>query len=162
MDGANPRKLLSAEGEIWGPNISPDNKRMVFTINGAALGLSIVVSNPDGSGQRAIVNSSERRAVGCAHGPRTAGTLSLRIAAMAGWIFGRHKSRPGWLQRAHPPVQLTNGPLSYRGPMPSRDGRQIFAMGIKQRGELVRYDVSAKRFVPILSGISALQSHVLQ
>ena len=62
MDGANPRKLLSADGEIWGPNISPDNKRMVFTINGAALGLSIVVSNTDGSGQRAIVNSSERRA----------------------------------------------------------------------------------------------------
>src|SRR5271165_1631678 len=28
-------------------------------------------------------------------GPRTAGTLSLRIVAMAGWIFGRHKSRPG-------------------------------------------------------------------
>ncbi len=36
-DGENPRKLLSADGEIWGPNISPDNKRMVFTINGARL-----------------------------------------------------------------------------------------------------------------------------
>jgi Tol biopolymer transport system component len=156
MDGANPRKLLSADGEIWGPNISPDNKRMVFTINGAALGLSIVVSNPDGSGQRVIVNSSERRGVCCARWTpdsryivfedRSHGRVDLWAAEVQG----------GFLQREHPPVQLTNGPLSYRGPMPSRDGRQIFAMGIKQRGELVRYDVSAKQFVPILSGISAL------
>ncbi len=56
-DGANPRKLLSADGQIWGPNISPDNKRMVFTIAGSARAISIVVSNPDGSGQRAIVDS---------------------------------------------------------------------------------------------------------
>ncbi len=41
------------------------------------------------------------------------------------------------------------------GPIPSRDGKQIFAIGAKQRGELVRYDVNAKQFVPFLFGISA-------
>ncbi len=61
----------------------------------------------------------------------------------------------GFLQRVHPPVQLTNGPLSYAGPTPSRDGKQIFAIGIKRRGELVRYDLNSKQFVPFLSGISA-------
>jgi eukaryotic-like serine/threonine-protein kinase len=53
------------------------------------------------------------------------------------------------------PVQLTNGPLSYAGAKPSTDGKQIFAIGTKRRGELVRYDMNSKQFVPILSGISA-------
>ena len=154
-DGANPRKLLSAEGDIWGPNISPDNQRMVFTINGGAPGLSIVVSNADGSGQRAIVDFSERRRVCCARWTpdsryivfedRTHGRVDLWAAQV----------EAGFLQRVHPPVQLTNGPLSYQGPKPSTDGKQIFAIGTKPRGELVRYDINSKQFVPILSGISA-------
>ena len=74
---------------------------------------------------------------------------------MAGWIFGRHKCRPGFCNASHPPVQLTNGPLSYAGAKPSRDGKQIFAIGTKQRGELVRYDMNSKQFVPMLPGISA-------
>jgi Tol biopolymer transport system component len=39
--------------------------------------------------------------------------------------------------------------------MPSRDGKQIYALGTKQRGELVRYDMKSKQFVPILQGVSA-------
>ena len=53
------------------------------------------------------------------------------------------------------PIQLNNGPLSYSFPFPSRDGKQIFALGVKQRGELVRFDVRANQFLPFLSGISA-------
>jgi dipeptidyl aminopeptidase/acylaminoacyl peptidase len=37
----------------------------------------------------------------------------------------------------------------------SRDGKQIFAVGAKERGELVRFDAKANAFVPFLSGISA-------
>lgn len=54
------------------------------------------------------------------------------------------------------PIQLTNGPLSYRMSLPSRDGRQIFAIGTSRRGELVRYDTKMKGFVPFLGGISAI------
>lgn len=63
--------------------------------------------------------------------------------------------RAGFLQRTRQPIQLTAGPLEYSGPVPSRDGRQIFAAGAKQRGEVVRYDLNSKQFVPFLSGISA-------
>ncbi len=61
----------------------------------------------------------------------------------------------GWLRRASEPMRLTAGPLSYFDPMPSRDGKQIYALGTKQRGELVRYDMKSKQFVPILQGVSA-------
>ena len=40
-------------------------------------------------------------------------------------------------------------------PVVSGDGKRIFAIGTKQRGELVRYDMKTKQFVPLLSGISA-------
>ena len=52
-------------------------------------------------------------------------------------------------------MQLTAGPLAYAQPTPSLDGKQIFAIGVQRRGELVRYDLQAKQFVPFLSGISA-------
>ena len=38
------------------------------------------------------------------------------------------------------PVRLTNGPLSYGPPLPSRDGKKLFAVGYQNRGELIRYD----------------------
>jgi hypothetical protein len=53
------------------------------------------------------------------------------------------------------PVQLTSGPLSFKGPQPSYDGRKLFAIGVQRRGELQRYDTRSKQFMPYLSGISA-------
>src|SRR5260370_2357358 len=63
--------------------------------------------------------------------------------------------KAGLLQRSRHPVQLTNGPLSYRTAVPSRDGKHICAGGMKARGELVRYDLNSKQFLPLLPGIAA-------
>ncbi len=52
-------------------------------------------------------------------------------------------------------MQLTQGPLNLWSPVLSRDGRRIFAVGERARGELVRYDPRSSQFVPYLSGISA-------
>jgi hypothetical protein len=60
------------------------------------------------------------------------------------------------LHKAATPVRLTNGPLSYDWFVPSRDGKQIFAIGTQKRGELVRFDAHLHEFVPFLSGISAV------
>jgi hypothetical protein len=61
----------------------------------------------------------------------------------------------GLFQRSKHPIQLTNGPLSYRSAIASRDGKQIFAVGMKMRGELVRYDVNSKQLLPLLPGVAA-------
>jgi hypothetical protein len=52
-------------------------------------------------------------------------------------------------------MRLTAGPLSYFDPVPSRDGKQVYALGTRQRGELVRFDMKSKQFTPILQGVSA-------
>jgi DNA-binding winged helix-turn-helix (wHTH) protein/Tol biopolymer transport system component len=156
-DGSNPRKLVSVDGVIGEPSISPDGQRVVFTI-WSHLGLSpisIVESRADGSGLHPIVNTSESGLVCCAQwGP------DGKYILFQNWHEGR---RDLWLlpmktrffQGVHQPIQLTNGPLSYAFPVVSRDGKQIFALGAKERGELVRFDVRTKQFVPFLSGISA-------
>jgi non-specific serine/threonine protein kinase/serine/threonine-protein kinase len=61
---------------------------------------------------------------------------------------------------ASSPMRLTNGPLSYEQPFPTRDGKHIYALGLKKRGELVRYDNKSGQFAPYLSGISAIDATV--
>jgi Tol biopolymer transport system component len=40
-------------------------------------------------------------------------------------------------------------------PVPSKDGKRIFAIGGLARGHLARYEAKSRQFVPFLSGISA-------
>jgi Tol biopolymer transport system component len=153
-DGSNPRKLVSADGQIAEPSISPDNKHLVFTVYSSPF-TSIVIANADGSGRRAIVDLKERRRVCCAQWAPDSRYIVFQDRNQGRPDLWVAQVQAGFLQRIHSPFQLTNGPLAYSGPVPSRDGTQIFAIGTKRRGELVRYDVSSKQFVPILSGISA-------
>lgn len=61
-----------------------------------------------------------------------------------------------WLHSAKSEaVQLTTGPLNYYRPLPSLDGSRVFALGTQFTGELVRYDIKRKEFVPFLGGRSA-------
>jgi Tol biopolymer transport system component len=52
---------------------------------------------------------------------------------------------------------LTNGPLIADRPQPTPDGRRIFFRGRLDRGELVRYDEKADRWVPYLDGLAGMQ-----
>ena len=53
------------------------------------------------------------------------------------------------------PFQLTTGPINWSTPIPARDGKSIFSVGRKYRGELYRFDTHNQRFEPFLGGISA-------
>ena len=53
------------------------------------------------------------------------------------------------------PMELTTGPLSYSMPVPSADGKKLFAIGSQLRGELARFNQKTQQFEPYLSGISA-------
>jgi DNA-binding winged helix-turn-helix (wHTH) protein/Tol biopolymer transport system component len=53
------------------------------------------------------------------------------------------------------PVQLTFGPMVWDRPIPSQDGKRIFASGRTNRGELVRFDAKSGQFQPFFGGISA-------
>jgi serine/threonine protein kinase/Tol biopolymer transport system component len=53
------------------------------------------------------------------------------------------------------PIQLTSSPLLLSFPVPSKDGKKLFVVGQTDRGELMRYDLKSRQWVPFLGGISA-------
>ena len=44
--------------------------------------------------------------------------------------------------------------MTFAQPVPSNDGKKVFAVGVLSRGELNRYDAKSKQFLPFLSGMS--------
>lgn len=117
--------------------------------------MSIVESMADGSGLQPIVNTSDSGRVCCAQWSPDGRYILFQTSHEGRRDLWLLLMRAAGLQRVHQPIQLTNGPLSYTFPVMSRDGKQIFALGTKQRGALVRFDVKANQFLPFLSGISA-------
>ena len=61
-----------------------------------------------------------------------------------------------WWKRANTslPQQLTFGPLSIGSPAISKEGKQLYAVGIERQGELSAYDSKSGKFVPYLGGPS--------
>ena len=53
------------------------------------------------------------------------------------------------------PILLASDPLLWGNPIPSRDGKKVFARGVSFRGELERYDPTSKRLEPYLDSLSA-------
>ena len=164
-DGSAPRKLVSGmPGTINEPSMSPDGTRITFTVDATptaqtASGVTlpaIFEANADGSGVHSLVTSSPGGWICC--GAWTPDSKYLVFAK------GQNRSANVWLiplkpgRFGRPPeaVQLTKGPLAYGGAKVTPDGKQIVAFGMKERGELVHYDLATRQFIPFLSGISAL------
>jgi Tol biopolymer transport system component len=155
-DGSQPRKLLSVDGLPVQPSVSPDGERLVFTIwSPAHRPISIDEAKADGSGLHVLLRNSGDGRLCCARWT-TDGRYVVYQNRHEGrtdlWVL---PMQSGLLRRPPSPVQLTNGPLSYRSAVSSRDGKQIFAVGMEARGELVRYDANSRQFLPLLPGIHA-------
>jgi Tol biopolymer transport system component len=68
------------------------------------------------------------------------------------------QEKSGFLHRRNPePTQLTTGQSLMYAPVPSRDGKKLFAIQGAALGELVRFDAKSQQFLPYLSGMSAIQ-----
>jgi serine/threonine protein kinase/Tol biopolymer transport system component len=72
-----------------------------------------------------------------------------------GQIWAARETGSLFYQVNREPVQLTAGTVSYSYPVPSKDGKTLFAVAGFARGELERYDAKAKAFVSFLGGIPA-------
>jgi hypothetical protein len=155
-DGSNPRKLIDLPSHIDSPVISPDRKRIRLTVEGAYT-KSLWEVNSDGSNAHPLLSGWQGEGTACCGRWTSDGRYFVFQSRSHGrtdlWAV-RDGNR--WSAGSLSPLRLTNGPLSYELPFPSPDGKHIFAIGLKPRGELVRFDSNSQQFVPFLSGISAL------
>jgi DNA-binding winged helix-turn-helix (wHTH) protein/WD40 repeat protein len=152
LDGSSPRKLLTVDSTPLAFRFSPDARVFRFSqFDSVVESVTIMEAPADGARLRKMFE-----------GLRGEWTSDGRFFIFEKMIDGRidlwvlpEAKRLPWQKRNDNPIQLTTGPLSFADPLPSKDGKTIFAVGVSQRAELIRYDLRSSRFVPYLSGISA-------
>lgn len=158
-DGSSKHKLFSVpSGFLDSFKFSLDGKRIRFTLSpDAAAGPTIWEAKADGTGLREFLPHANGLPQKCCGKWTPDGSYFLFAGADATipQIWALEERHPFWRRGRKEPVQLTSGPLQFSDPVPSRDGKRIFALGSQPRAELVRYDLKARAFLPFLQGLSA-------
>ena len=154
-DGSDARKLATLSASISNPQISPDGRKIRVTLDDVKTGFSELWElNRDGSQSHPLLPNWSDSPHECCGRWTPDGKYFLFARFREGrtslWALPERRS---WIQPKARPVQLTNGPLDFWLPVPSKDGKRIFAMGGQARSEVLRYD--GRSFLPYLGGASA-------
>jgi Tol biopolymer transport system component/predicted Ser/Thr protein kinase len=161
-DGTDSRKLVTVGGLPYEIRWSPDGRLLRFTVSDPKSNSnSLWEVTSDGTNLHPLLPAwstpaSERHGIwtpdgkyflfDSSHGDPT--RLTVNVWAIRGESGSFQKTGPK-------PTQLTAGPMNTWATLPSKDGKRLFVIGSKPRGELVQYDSKARQFAPYLSGISA-------
>jgi Tol biopolymer transport system component/DNA-binding winged helix-turn-helix (wHTH) protein len=154
-DGSDARKLATLSEHIEDARVSPDGRKIRLTLSDMKTGFEELWElNRDGSQPHPLLPNWSPAPHECCGRWTPDGRYFLFTSFREGrnslWALPERRS---WFQAKPKPVQLTNGPLDFWLPVPSRDGKKIFAMGGLPRSEVLRYD--GRSFVPSLGGVSA-------
>jgi len=157
-DGSDKRKLTTVSGRVWWPRVSPDGKRVRFSLYDPHTTLSSLWElSMDGTPARPLLPGGDASSACCGSWTPDGNYFvfqSTNDGRTDIWAI-REK---GPFRKSQPnPTRLTTGPLNYWAPLPSRDGKKIFVVGEQPHGELVRYDAKLRQAIPYMKGLSAEQ-----
>jgi len=161
-DGTEIRKLANVPGTPWKLQYSPDGSRIRFDAPDTTRNLaSIWEITADGKNIRLLFPELNK--------PLHTGAWS---ADGKYFFFNSHEpekdrdediwvsSELGAGASGNALVRLTQDPIVFGYPVPSPDGKKLFALGTQSRAELVRHDRDSNKMVPYLSGISASEAGI--
>jgi DNA-binding winged-HTH domains len=153
-DGTEAQKLVTAPGQVRWPRWSPRGSELRFTVGNPGGWTSIEEVSAGGGRSHALLPGW--KGVYCC-GNWTPDGKYYVFQSTFNWRTDTWalRERTGFFQRNHEPVQLTAGPMDFRSPVSSIDGKRLFVIGEHRRGELVRLESKSGQFVPYLGGISA-------
>lgn len=159
-DGSDARKIATTKNIVSGLAISPDDAEVrVETEEISQSGTSLV------AGERTIWNVSTR---GSDPKPMVADWPSTTDECCGKWtVDGKYfvfqsggqiwalPNRSGWFPGKTKPVRLTASPMQLQSPLPSRDGKKLFVVGMTFRGELTSFELKTGKPSLFLGGLSA-------
>jgi Tol biopolymer transport system component/DNA-binding winged helix-turn-helix (wHTH) protein len=154
-DGSQARQILATNGSATDLAVSSDGRRISFTVTDRRTASNrIWVANRDGSNAHPLFANAGVSQRDCCAKWTIDGKHLLFQRYREGhsniWVWSERQS---WFDRRPRALQLTNGPLDFTAPSPSRDARRFFAVGARPRAELLRYD-GAAGFRAFLGGLS--------
>jgi len=155
-DGSQARQILSTNGTATDLAVSSDGRKISFTVTDRRTASNrIWVANRDGSNAHPLFPSERDSGRDCCAKWTPDGKHLLFQRYREGhsniWVWSEGEL---WFNQQPRALQLTNGPLDFTAPYPSRDGKRFFAVGAQPRAELLRYDGSSG-FRAFLGGLSA-------
>ena len=157
-DGSEIRKLFSVAGTPTQVRFSRDGSTLRFTVmDFRTLSSSIWEASVAGKKPRPLLPRLGPGVQECCGRWTPDGKFFVfqRMQNGSANIWTLPEGRALLRRTSHVPSQLTTGPLELGDPLPSKDGKKIFAVGLEPRAELARYDATTGQFVPYLSAISA-------
>jgi len=157
-DGSRPRRLLATTGHPILLRVSPDGSLLRFSVTDSQFAkFSLWEAHSDGSGLRQLLPGFNNSANVCC-GNWTADAKYFVFKSKSGEVstlWAMRETWDGWRKVSREPVQLTHGEMDAESPLPSKDGKKIFFIGAKRRGEVMRYDLKTHSLAPYLPGFSA-------
>jgi len=161
-DGTGTHKLAFPGDTVSDIAWSPDGGAIRFTMKDRIWEMS-----SSGSGLHEAMPGWHDSSAECCGKWTSDGKLFLFISD--GQIWALDERRGLFRRPPAEPIQLTQGPIRWGGPLPGnyfpgefwggpvpgKDGSRIFGLGLSPRGELSRFDSKTKQFQPFLGGISA-------
>ena len=157
-DGTSAREVFIADGSVFAPHLSVDGKRIRFTVSNVALNTTALWEvNSDGSNSHALLNDWQHATAACCGGWTADGRYYIfQVTETSPTTVTTLWALPDTANSAYnAPSQLTTGPTSFGNASMSSDTNHIWAIGVQPAGEAVKFDGATKKFVPLLSGVSA-------
>ena len=156
-DGSNVRKLATLPGRPFKLRWSPDGRLIRTSVN-----------DPEGDGISLWQLDASRRNVtrmlpdGSSSSRAWAGRwtrdasyfLFTEAQGLKRNIWALRDKRDLLRRNTTQPVQLTDGPINFYLPVPSDDGKTIYAVGIQQHGQLMGYNARSGQYEPYAGGLS--------
>ena len=153
-DGTQKHKLTSVGSLAQFISWSPDGKAVRFTKDDKLWEMS-----SDGSALHRLLPNWHEQDVQCCGRWTPDGLFYLfrlwNPSRPGSEIWALQEGNRWFRRRLSEPARLTTGPMVWGLPIPSRDGKKIFAHGLILHGELSRIDAKTGGMQPFLGGISA-------
>lgn len=159
-DGSDPHKIATMQNIVSGLTISPDgNTLQVETEEISQSGTSVVAGeraiwevSANGSKPRPLIPNWQNVANECCGSWTSDGRYFVFQSRGQIWALPKERSA---FQREVKPFQLTSSPMQLQSPIPSRDGKKLFVVGMTFRGEMTKVDLKTGKPQEYLGGISA-------
>jgi len=151
-DGTDSRNLAALSGWPSGLRWSPDGEILRLTLKDQKTNATALWEiSAEGRNARELLAGWHNPPAECC-GIWTADGQHFLFASQGSVWELPEKS---WLRKGgSEPIHLTSGPLALFSPLPSKDGKRLFVVGRRPRGELVRQETGSERLTPFLNGIS--------